>query len=97
MSTAQAKKLARQALQDALKSLDGKETAAVAAARRTAEMLDETLELLAEIRYQDWPSDGLGINLTAERLDELLIEGDAALRAASRNNLWKKPRKKTKR
>lgn len=54
--------------------------------RRLAASLDESLQLLAKIRYQSWPR-GMGsvlakLGVAADHFDEIIIEGDRALKAA---------------
>lgn len=36
------------------------------------EALNEASELLCDIRYREWPVIGLGIGMTAERMDEVI-------------------------
>jgi hypothetical protein len=59
-------------------------------AERLEAALEETLKQLAEIRYCEWPSIGLGIGLESERLDRIIIEGDLALDASKRKHYEKK-------
>lgn len=41
---------------------------------KLSEVLNSSAELLAKIRYQDWPTIGLGIGLTEEMFDEVLAD-----------------------
>lgn len=55
--------------------------------QRLIDTLDQALDTIAGIRYRDWPTIGLGIGLNAERLDEILLEGERAINAAKRAGL----------
>lgn len=41
--------------------------------------LDACLNLLSDIRYQNWPTEGLGIGLHVHVMDEVLIEAERVL------------------
>jgi hypothetical protein len=53
---------------------------------------DEMMEYIAKIRYQDWPTMGLGIDLKPHEMDDLLNRGETILRRGKK--LIPKKRKK---
>jgi hypothetical protein len=46
---------------------------------------DNLMNYVANIRYQDWPTIGLGIDLNPEEMDELLYRGESILRKAKKS------------
>lgn len=46
--------------------------------------LESTLDLLGDIRYVTWPTIGLGIGLSPERMDEVMISTERALLGSKR-------------
>jgi hypothetical protein len=42
----------------------------------TAELVDDLLKVIADIRFQNWPVPGMGVGLTTDQLDELLNRGE---------------------
>jgi hypothetical protein len=66
----------------------------VSPAQRLGDALDNALELLAGIRYCEWPALGLGIGANPEEMDEILEEGGRALNAARRAKTWTPPKEK---
>jgi hypothetical protein len=60
----------------------------LAAAQRQVERMEETIagsvEILSFIRFQTWPTIGLGINLKPHVIDEVLIPGERVLNSIKR-------------
>lgn len=45
---------------------------------------EAAISMLEKIRYQNWPTLGLGIGLYPHEMDEILIEAEAAFNACRR-------------
>lgn len=58
---------------------------------RLTDALESTVELLCKIRYCDWPVEGLGIGITAEEIDEVLIKSEQQLPKNRKLNATRKP------
>ena len=52
--------------------------------------LNLVLDQLCDIRYKEWPTIGLGIDLNPETLDELIRKAELAIQYAKRNKLQPK-------
>lgn len=62
----------------------------------TAELLDicdKMEKCISDIRFQNWPTEGLGVGLRAETLDELLIDAGHVI---NRANAFLRARRKSK-
>ena len=56
-----------------------------ATVRRVVDLCDRLMTFITNrIRFQTWPTEGLGIGLTAEEIDELLNEAESDLRVLNR-------------
>lgn len=58
--------------------------AAARKANALEEALSAALNTLTYIRYQTWPTNGLGIGLQPDQMDEVIENAERALNAAKR-------------
>lgn len=63
-----------QAAMDRIKALDKAHIDLHNLVGELKERLQEATDLIEKIRYQDWPTRGLGIGLTPEEMDEILAK-----------------------
>lgn len=69
----------KKSVEDVLAALLAKQKRQERRIRQLETALDGCLELLADVRYVNWPTKGLGIGLDVNRLDEVLFNGERVL------------------